>query len=130
MRTRLHKFREKSDGTVSVEFAIWTPFMMFILIAAIDFSILFMTQSHYWGVARDTARLVARHAMDTPDAQAYAVARAGSYFGSPIAEITIRAETVSVSLKAPANSVLLFDAFGFADDLDVTAAITQSLEPI
>ena len=125
---RIH--RKKEDGTVSVEFVLWMPLFMVILALAIDASLLFMSQSNYWSVSRDTARLVARHAMDGPTAKAYAEMRAGSFFGQPQATVEYGASTVTVTLSAPAQSILLFDGMGFARGMDINARITQALEPI
>ncbi len=123
-------YRKKDDGTVSVEFVLWMPLFLVILALAIDASLLFMSQSNYWSVSRDTARLVARHAMDGDTAKSYAEMRAGSFFGQPQATVEYGTSTVTVTLSAPAQSIMIFDGMGFAKDLNINARITQALEPI
>lgn len=123
-------YRKRSDGTVSVEFVLWMPLFLVILALAIDVSLLFMSQSNYWSVSRDTARLVARHAMDGDTAKNYAEMRARSFFGQPQATVEYGTSTVTVTLSAPAQSIMIFDGMGFAKGLNVNARITQALEPI
>lgn len=86
---RARAFRSGKDGTVSVEFVIWLPFCVLLMAFAIDVSLLFMSQSNYWSISRDTARLVARHAMDDETAKSYAEMRASHLFGSPAASVAV-----------------------------------------
>ncbi|WP_167853459.1 TadE/TadG family type IV pilus assembly protein [Roseovarius aestuariivivens] len=122
-------FRRDTEGSASVEFVLWMPIFFGILMLVIDASILFMTQSNYWNVSRDTARLVSRHAMDATAAEAYAKARASNGWATPTAEVTITNSTVTVNLSAPARDLSVFNAIGFVLDEEIDATVIQSMEP-
>lgn len=126
---RAWAFRRGNDGTVSVEFVIWLPFCVLLMAFVIDVSLLFMSQSNYWSISRDTARLVARHAMDDETAISYAEMQASHLFGSPAASVEVGPSTVTVMLATPAKDIMFFDGLGFARELVISARITQALEP-
>lgn len=130
LRTKTIRFRKTDDGSASIEFVLWIPVFMFILMLAIDASILFMTQSNYWSISRDTARLVARHAISLDDAKAYAEANAVNKFAAPEATVSVDGQTVTVVLTSPAAALTAFNIFSFASPFRLEAATTQALEPI
>lgn len=127
---RIRTFSSDTEGNSTMEFALWLPFMAMLLILTVDASLLFMTQSNYWSVSRDTARLVARHAMDENAAEAYAVARARTSGVTPLADVTINGATVTVQISAPARSIAAFNALGLTTSLQIDSSVTQSMEPI
>ena len=65
MGNRLHNFIFDTRGSMSVEFAIWVPFMVFILVIVADTSFMFLGQNQMWAAARDAARRMIS-AGDTP----------------------------------------------------------------
>lgn len=103
---------------------------MGLLMLTIDASILFMTQSNYWSVSRDTARLVARHAITAEQAEDYAAAMAVNKFDAPAATVSINGQTVTVNLTSPAANLAVFNVLGFASPFQIDATTTQALEPI
>ena len=56
----LRTFGKKEDGSVTIEFVLWLPLLMALVLMATDASVAFMRQSHMWQVSRDTARIVSR----------------------------------------------------------------------
>ena len=46
-------------GFTTVEFVLWVPIFAFIMIAAIDATVLYLHHSEMWNVSRDVARRVA-----------------------------------------------------------------------
>lgn len=127
---RMKGFRKDSDGSASIEFCLWMPVFMFLLMLTVDASILFMSQSNYWSISRDTARLVSRHAITAEQAKDYAESAAVSKYASPEAAVTINGQTVTVTLNSPAAELTVFNIFNFASAFEVEAATTQALEPI
>lgn len=127
---RARGFRKDADGSASIEFVLWMPVFMFILMLTIDASILFMSQSNYWSISRDTARLVSRHAITEEQAKTYAEAAAVNKFASPTASVTKNGQTVTVVLTSPASQLTVFNLFSFATPYQVEASTTQALEPI
>jgi len=130
LKSRMNRFWKKDDGSASIEFVLWTPVYMFILMLTIDASFLFMNQSNYWSVSRDTARLVSRHAITVEQAVEYAENAAISRHASPDATVTIDGQIVTVVLTSPAPQLTVFNIFNFASPYQVVAATTHTMEPI
>lgn len=125
----LRRFRNDTRGLVSFEFALWLPFLVAVISLTMQVSMIFLTQSNYWSVSRDTARLVARHAMDEGAAESYAEAQAGNVLVTPTTDVELNNSTVTVTISAPASSLTPFSAFGFLSGVTVLASVTQTLEP-
>lgn len=125
----LRRFYDDTRGLVSFEFALWLPFLVAVISLTMQVSMIFLTQSNYWSVSRDTARLVARHAMDEVAAEAYAKQQAGNVLVTPSANVALGNSTVTVTISAPASSLTPFSAFGFLSGVTVLATVTQTLEP-
>ncbi|MGR3661089.1 MAG: TadE/TadG family type IV pilus assembly protein [Paracoccaceae bacterium] len=124
------KFRKDAKGSVTIEFVMWLPVLFFMLLLVVDASVLFMTQSNYWSVSRDTARLVARHAMTEDAAEDYAANNAIWRSVTPTVTVSIVGAAVTVSMAAPSSSIAPFSILGFAGGSTINASITQTLEPI
>lgn len=127
----LKSFLRSDDGNMAIEFVIMLPLFVVLLAGSVDLSKVYIDQSNAYSVARDTARLVARHAVDEEAAEAYAFARASSYAsGVPTTSVDIQNSRVTVTVSAP-NAVLA--KFGFLDSLvgtSTTATVTHTIEPI
>lgn len=129
-KNRMNRFRTKDDGSASIEFCLWMPVFMGMLMLAIDASFLFMGQANYWSISRDTARLVSRHAITETQAEDFATNAAVSKYASPEASVTIDGQTVTVVLTSPAAELTVFNFFGFASPFQIVAATTHAMEPI
>ncbi len=131
MRKLTKNFLRKSDGNMSIEFVIMLPLFVVMLSGAVDLSKVYIDQSNAYSVARDTARLVARHAMDEDAAEAYAKARVATFTsGEPSATVNIQNSRVSVTVSAP-NAVMA--KLGFVKSLkgtSTTATVTHTMEPV
>lgn len=144
LAVRLKKLiRNFSDdsGATTVEFVLWVPVFMFILMITVDVSLLFLRQSNLWYVARDAARQASLHRFDNVDAlKDYAMAR-GTFGGDiPSAEgtfINTTDGTVGVMLSVKMDEVGIFGILRFGgrainvgdSDAPLRAAVTQRLEP-
>ena len=128
--SRVKNFRKGAEGSVTIEFVMWLPVLVSILVLAVDASVLFMTQSNYWSVTRDTARLVARHALTADDAEVYAAQNATWGSVSPTVGVSIDGATVTVSMAAPTSSIAPFGILEFAIGSTIDASISQTLEPV
>lgn len=126
----LNRFRKDTEGNVTIEFVMWLPVLLFMLLLVVDASVLFMTQSNYWSVTRDTARLVSRHAMTESAAEEYAAGNAVWRKITPDVTVSINGATVTVSMGAPSSSIAPFGILGFAGNSTINASITQTLEPV
>jgi Flp pilus assembly protein TadG len=128
----LRHFAGRSDGSVTVEFVLWLPVFLSVIMLSTDASVLFMRQSNFWNVSRETARIVSRHGLDAVAAESYAAssARFGDY--TPDVAVTVDAleSTVTVRITGQSGRMAPFGVLGFAMGDTVSAQVTQTLEPI
>lgn len=129
-KRRLRLFSRDSEGSAGMEFVLWTPTFMFIMMLAIDASVLFMNQSNYWRVTRDTARLVARHAITLDEAKDYAESMVAGSNANPTATVTSDGQIIMVNLTSSATDLTPFTLFDFVWSFNVEATTFQSVEPI
>jgi hypothetical protein len=60
-------------AAVTIEFVLWIPIMVALLVTAIDATTLYVTQTEMWNVARDTARrMVTGKVLTVAAAESYA----------------------------------------------------------
>lgn len=142
LKQLIRNFSDDS-GATTVEFVLWVPVFMFILMITVDVSLLFLRQSNLWYVARDAARHASLRQFDefadpTAALQTYAEDR-GTFGGDrPSAAGTIiEASTVTVILRVPMREVGIFGilniggrAINVGNSGDLVAYVTQRLEPI
>jgi Flp pilus assembly protein TadG len=90
---RIKAFLRREEGSATIEFVLWLPLVMAILLLIVDSSMLFMSRSHAIRVLQDTNRLysVGQFTGDTATerltkAQDYALARLRGL--SPSATVT------------------------------------------
>jgi len=103
---------------------------MAIILLAADTSLVFMRQSNFWNVSRDTARIVSRHAMDADAAEAYARNHAAFGGYTPDVDVDISAGDVTVTITGLADKMAPFGLLGFVVNDNISASITHELEPI
>lgn len=70
--TRLLDFLRDEDGSHTVEFVIWVPLFVFFLAATIDASVLYLTHTEMWNVARDAARRMSTRQFNEEEAARHA----------------------------------------------------------
>ena len=126
---RIRRFSRDRSGTVSVEYILWVPIIFLFWFAAIQVSLLFVTQSNYWSVARETARLVARHAMTETVAQEYAAQKAALFGIAPTTSVQVNGNSVQVVLSIPMLRVTALNPLGLQSDFQIVAAINHTMEP-
>ena len=124
------KFQKDDGGGVTIEFMLWVPVFVALMTGAVDIGTIFANKSNYWGVARDTARQVARHAMTNSEAEAYAAIQAT--FGSVVPTVTVSTTTteVTVSISGSTDTIAAFGIFSIFDGGTVSASVTHSIEPL
>jgi Flp pilus assembly protein TadG len=70
------RFLSDSRGAVTIEFVVMFPAFIFLMIFFADTSIVYLTHTEMYNAARDTARRIATHQLDTQEeAHAYAAGR-------------------------------------------------------
>lgn len=123
------RFFDREGGAVTVEFVLWLPLLLGVLLIAVDASVLYMRQSNMWQVSRDTARIVSRHAMDEDAARAYAVLQSKLGSTVPTVDVQISGPLVTVRMAADLDELAPIGIFNFALNEQLSAEITQALEP-
>ena len=69
----LDRFRRDETGALTIEFVLWVPLFMALLVIVIDATTIYVTHTEMWNVARDTARrMVTGHVENVSEAEAYA----------------------------------------------------------
>ena len=127
----LRRLATSESGNMSIEFVIAVPLFVAMITGAVDVSRVFITQANFYGAARDTARVVARHALNEDNAEAYAASRIAQITNATTAtDVTISASTVTVSITTPISELAKFN---FLDSLNLgtlNATVSHALEPI
>lgn len=70
------KFLSDERGVMTVDFVVWLPLFVSLLVIVTDASMLYMTQTQMWNVARDTVRrMTTRHIESLTEARCWAKAQ-------------------------------------------------------
>ncbi len=105
---RFRRFVRDDKAAVTVEFVLWLPLFIIILFLIVEVSLLFLTQSSMWNVARDTARRISTHEFGQAAAETYATG-AMTFGGHPYTIVADAAgPEVSVTITTSVGDVLLF----------------------
>jgi Flp pilus assembly protein TadG len=131
-RRALRGFRRSEDGGITIEFVLWLPAFLALILLTADASLAFMRQSNFWTVSRDTARIVSRHGLDSAAAERYAanLARFNGYTPDVSVLVDDQASTVTVTITGEATRMAPFGVLSLAVGGTVSAQVTQALEPI
>ena len=130
VKTWVKRSREDEHGGATVEFMLWVPVFTALMTGAIDVGTIFTHKSNYWSTARDTARLVARHAMTESAATAYAKEHATFSGVEPTVSVSTTTTDVTVRITGTADTIASFGIFDILDGATVQAEVTYALEPI
>ena len=69
-------FLRDEKGAVTIEFVLWVPIFVSLLVFVTDASIIYLTHSEMWNVARDTTRrMTTRQLKTVTEARDFAAAR-------------------------------------------------------
>lgn len=124
-------WRDES-GNATVEFTLWLPMLMGVILLGTDASMMFTQQSNYWSISHNTARMVARHALDAETGAAYAREQLNFIGYTPEVDVAIDDTDQTVTVKVVGKSSALAP-FGMLDMVmadKVAVEVTQSLEPL
>jgi len=76
MMQSMAAFLRDETGAVTIEFVLWVPIFVGLLVFVTDASIIYLTHSEMWNVARDTTRRMTTEQITTvAEARDYAAAR-------------------------------------------------------
>ena len=132
LHKRLSSFLRADAGNATVEFTLWVPVFIGILLLGADASAAFTRQSNFWSVSYETARIVSRHALDAKAGADFARdhMRIGSYTPEVAVTIDQMTQTVTVLVTADFGKMAPFGILAIGLDQEVSFAVSQTLEPI
>lgn len=132
LRKRLSSFLRAEAGSATVEFTLWVPVFLGILLLGADASTAFTRQANFWRVTNETARIVSRHALDAESGAAFArdKMRIGSYVPDVSVTVDDETQTVTVSVTADAGEMAPLGILSFALGDTISFSVSQALEPI
>jgi hypothetical protein len=116
------RIRLGSEGSTTVEFALWLPLFVLLIGVAVDAAMLMHRQTQMFDVARAASRQVSLGLMEAPDAERFATDRLGG-----AAEIRVAGGLVTTSLSAPFSQVLVFGS-RFLGGTELRASVTMVQE--
>ncbi len=130
LRKTFRSFLREDDGTTTVEFVILLPLFTTVLLLAVDASLLFLRHTSLMNIARDTARIVSRHAMTIDEAVTYAELAAATPAAPADAQVTIVDGFVTVILSSESSNSAPFGIISFATGDKIVARAINIMEPI
>ena len=125
------QFLRDEHGSATIEFVLWVPVFVVILVAATDATILYLHHTEMWNVSRDVARRVAVGDMSEADAvdvvgnEMFLYSRAYTVSTSDPADLDVQIQIQT--------SVADASVFGFFEPVlgrFLTAMVTMRREPI
>ena len=123
-------FPRDEDGSTTIEFVLWLPLLVALLLFATDVTLAFMRQSHAWQVSRETARIVSRHGMDEAAAEAFAREKGTTGAGVPEVDVSFDGMDVVVTMSLDASALTPFNTLGLLMGDRVTTRVTHAMEPL
>lgn len=127
MRRLLQKFGKKDDGGVTIEFVLWMPLLVGVILGAFELNALLLTQSNMWNVARDTARRVSTGEYDATEAEAYAATQL-TFLGYTYVVTVTEGTDVVVEITTSLSNVAVIGVIGGAANYNLTAEVTMRIE--
>ncbi len=128
---RVSQFLRDEHGSATIEFVLWVPIFVVILVAATDATVLYLHHTEMWNVSRDVARRVAVGDMSEADAvtvvqnEMFLYSRAYTVSTSDPAELDVR-----IMIQTSVRDASVFGFFEPVLDRYLTAMVTMRREPI
>lgn len=125
------QFLRDEHGSATIEFVLWVPIFVIILVAATDATILYLHHTEMWNVSRDVARRVAVGDITEADAAAvvqnemFLYSRAYTVATSDPADLDVR-----IMIQTSVRDASVFGFFEPVLDRYLTAMVTMRREPI
>ena len=127
---RLSGFRKDEDGAVSVEFVLWLPVFLVIMVLIVDTTLIYSAEARLWDAARDATRQLSLYQITEDEVEDYIAANAIGLNG----DLTVTADDtgpdVWVQITMPMSDVTVFNVFRLMDNPIIAARVTQRAEPI
>ena len=126
-RPRVSEFLRDEHGSATIEFVLWIPIYVIILVAVTDASILYLTHTEMWNTARDSARRISVGAMtaaDVPDRAREKLLLAGRTYTVAASETN----QVIVEISVGVGDASIFGFYGPVLGRQLTARVEMMKE--
>lgn len=120
-------------AAATVEFVLWVPVFMFIILAAIDATVLYLHHTEMWNVSRDVARRVAVGDIDETQALQIVADELFLYTDSTAYSVDTSNPSdpdVMILIQTPVADADFFGIFQPVLDEYLEAAVIMRREPI
>ncbi len=124
------RFRRDETGSVTVEFVLWLPVVLAILLVAVDVTFAFIGIGNMWQVSRETARVVSRYGMTEATAESWATHQGTFTKTSPSVDVAFETGDVIVTMTMPFAAMVPFGMLGLPDDYIYTTQVRHAMEPL
>ena len=124
-------FLSDEHGSATIEFVLWVPVFVVLLVATIDATILYLHHTEMWNVSRDVARRVAVGDMTENDV--VQVVENEMYLYSSAYTVATSQPTdldVTIAIQTSIADASVFGFFQAVLDKNLVAAVTMRREPI
>lgn len=131
-REAWRSLRDDETGAMTVDFVVWLPLFVSLLVIVSDASILYLTQTEMWNVARDTVRRMTTQQLKSEnDARCWAKAKLNlySYLAYDV-DATSTADVNSVVIRVALSDASAFGYFlGPVFGETISARVTMRANP-
>lgn len=118
-------------GSATIEFVLWVPVFVVILVAATDATVLYLHHTEMWNVSRDIARRIS--VGDMTEADAANVVQTEMFLYSDAYTVATSDPTeldVTIMIRTSIQDASVFGFFGPVLGRFLTAQVTMRREPI
>ncbi len=127
MKLLLRRFLKADEGNATVEFVLWLPLIVGIVVGAFDLNIVLMAQSNMYSIARDTARRVSTGELDASTGQAYALDKL-TYMNFEYGVDVDVGDDVVVEVETFLSNVAVLGSMGNLGSYAINATVTMRNE--
>lgn len=125
------RFLRDEQGSATIEFVLWVPVFVILLVATTDATILYLHHTEMWNVSRDVARRVA--VGDLTEADAVGVVENEMFLYSSAYTVATSLPTelnVMIQIQTSISDASVFGFFTPVLDRFLTAQVIMRREPI
>ena len=129
LRERILRLTRDERGAATIEFVLWVPVFIFLLIATTDAVVLYLSHTEMWNVSRDIARRVA--VGDITEAEAVEEVQKQLFLANGAYTVTTSVDRdVVVEISTNVGDASVFGVFKKVLDRDLNARVVMLREPV
>lgn len=126
----MFRFKKDESGAVTIEFVLWLPMVLLLLLMAVDATFAFIGMGNMWQISRETARVVSRYGMSESEAETWAAQQGTFTKQVPTVDVAFDSGDVVVTMQTPIHSLTPFGMLSFGTDYQFTSQVRHAMEPL